>query len=58
MADPISDARKLRKIGPAQSHSQASSVELYPSRQAPPAQLAKLRHYLDQMEGLLLDTQA
>jgi hypothetical protein len=58
MADPISDARKLREIGPVQSRSQASSDQSQASRQASPAQLAKLRHYLKQMEGLLLDTQA
>jgi len=93
MVDPISFARNSRKIGPAQSRSQASSdiggagpsdgvpsavealirkdLSKYSALQIlqdeegfgadrgwPPAQLKKLQHYLEQLEGLLLDTKA
>jgi len=108
MVEPISDAKKSREIGPAQSRSQASSehpvadagermealqaaverlIERNPPRHSrlqilqdengavfvckpspagtattvrrwPPAQLLKLRHYIQQMEALLLDIRA
>jgi hypothetical protein len=59
MVDPISNAPNSRQIGPAQNRSQASSDDSQGDVdwQWPPAELRKLRHYLRQMDGLLLDTE-
>jgi hypothetical protein len=60
MADPISNAPTSRQIGPTRNRSQASSDELQDGDhpQWPSAELLKLRHYLKQMDGLLVDTKA
>lgn len=58
MVDPISNAPTSRQIGPPQNRSQASSDDLEDGgeRQWPSAELLKLRRYLKQMDGLLIDT--
>jgi len=60
MVDPISNAPKSRQIGPIQNRSRASSGDLQDGGdpQWPPAELLKLRRYLKQMDGLLVDTKA
>jgi hypothetical protein len=60
MVDPISNAPTSRQIGPTQNRSQASSDDLQDGGdpQWPPAELLKLRRYLKQMDGLLIDAKA
>jgi len=64
MVDPRSEPQHLWTVEAAQSRSQASAFSgepaaaAEPGRQNPPAQLMKLRHYVQQMRGMLLDTQA
>ena len=62
MVDPISMAQYAAEIGAADGLSQASAFSggraaAEADRQEPPAQFSNLRHYLKQMQGLLLDTQ-
>ena len=61
MVDPIPELRNVSEIGASESLSQASAIVPANDGQEPqevPARFLKLRHYITQMQGMLLDTQA
>jgi hypothetical protein len=63
MADPLSNPRYEREIGVSEDVSQPSAIHGEPiaektARREPTARHAKLRYYITQMQGMLLDTQA
>jgi|KBSSwiStaDraftv2_1062776.scaffolds.fasta_scaffold967134_2 hypothetical protein len=61
MVDPIPETRNVSEIGEAESLSQASAFSAandHEDAQEVPAQFQKLRHYILQMQGMILDTEA
>ena len=61
MVDPIPKTRNVSEIGAAESVSQASALSAANDHENVPdvpAQFQKLRHYINQMQGLILDTEA
>lgn len=61
MANPVSESHKVSEIGAGQSLSQASafaSANEAQEHQDLPARFAKLRYYITQMQGMVLDTEA
>jgi hypothetical protein len=61
MVDPISESASDSKIGAAESLSQASAPSASNDRedgQDVPAHFQKLRHYISQIQGMILDTEA
>jgi hypothetical protein len=61
MVDPIQETRNVSEIGAAGNFSQAAALSAANDRdhgKEPPARFQKLRHYISQMQGMILDTEA
>ena len=57
MVDPIPETHDVSEFGAAESLSQASAKHREEERPRP-AQFRQLRHYINQMQGMILDTEA